>query len=492
MNTTEILKNIAQRCGGDIYLGIVGPVRVGKSTFIKEFMEKAVIPYVNDEYEKARMIDELPQAGVGKTIMTTEPKFVPNNAATIEFEDGFTVNVRLVDCVGYVIPEAKGYKDEDGIRMVRTPWSDEAMPFNEAAKIGTQKVIQDHSTIGIVVTTDGSISDLSREAYIEAEAEVIDELKSIGKPFIVVVNSSDVNSLACKAVVDKLKEKYEVPVLAIAVNNMSENDVHDILREALYEFPVSEININMPQWIAVLDDEHWLKKSFNQTIQDSMSSVEKLKEVENIKDVLNENEYIDSSNIATIDTGAGVVNVDITIKNGLYNEILKEIIGVEIKDKSELIALMQEYSKAKREYDTISSALKMVKQTGYGFASASLQDIELSKPEIIKQGSRYGVKLKAIAPSIHMIKVDVESSFEPIIGSKEQSEELIRYLLRDEGNDDGSIWDSDIFGRKLSDPIRDGLNAKLSMIPEAARIRLQDILTKLVNKGKGNVIAIVL
>lgn len=492
MNTTEILKNIAQRCGGDIYLGIVGPVRVGKSTFIKEFMEKAVIPYVNDEYEKARMIDELPQAGVGKTIMTTEPKFVPNNAATIEFEDGFTVNVRLVDCVGYVIPEAKGYKDEDGIRMVRTPWSDEAMPFNEAAKIGTQKVIQDHSTIGIVVTTDGSISDLSREAYIEAEAEVIDELKSIGKPFIVVVNSSDVNSLACKAVVDKLKEKYEVPVLAIAVNNMSENDVHDILREALYEFPVSEININMPQWIAVLDDEHWLKKSFNQTIQDSMSSVEKLKEVENIKDVLNENEYIDSSNIATIDTGAGVVNVDITIKNGLYNEILKEIIGVEVKDKSELIALMQEYSKAKREYDTISSALKMVKQTGYGFASASLQDIELSKPEIIKQGSRYGVKLKAIAPSIHMIKVDVESSFEPIIGSKEQSEELIRYLLRDEGNDDGSIWDSDIFGRKLSDLIRDGLNAKLSMIPEAARIRLQDILTKLVNKGKGNVIAIVL
>lgn len=492
MNTTEILKNIAQRCGGDIYLGIVGPVRVGKSTFIKEFMEKAVIPYVNDEYEKARMIDELPQAGVGKTIMTTEPKFVPNNAATIEFEDGFTVNVRLVDCVGYVIPEAKGYKDEDGIRMVRTPWSEEAMPFNEAAKIGTQKVIQDHSTIGIVVTTDGSISDLSREAYIEAEAEVIDELKSIGKPFIVVVNSNDVNSLACKAVVDKLKEKYEVPVLAIAVNNMSENDVHDILREALYEFPVSEININMPQWIAVLDDEHWLKKSFNQTIQESMSSVEKLKEVENIKDVLNENEYIDGSNIATIDTGAGVVNVDITVKNGLYNEILKEIIGVEIKDKSELIALMQEYSKAKREYDTISSALKMVKQTGYGFASASLQDIELSKPEIIKQGSRYGVKLKAIAPSIHMIKVDVESSFEPIIGSKEQSEELIRYLLRDEGNDDGSIWESDIFGRKLSDLIRDGLNAKLSMIPEAARIRLQDILTKLVNKGKGNVIAIVL
>ena len=294
------------------------------------------------------------------------------------------------------------------------------------------------------------------------------------------------------SVVDKLKEKYEVPVLPIAVNKMSEEDVHEILREALYEFPVSEININMPQWIAVLNDDHWLKKSFNETIQESMSSVEKLREVANITDVLDVNEYIESSNIATIDAGSGVVNVDITVAGGLYNEILKEIIGVEIQDKAQLISLMQEFTKAKKEYDAVSSALKMVKQTGYGFASASLSDIELSKPEIIKQGSRYGVKLKAIAPSIHMIKVDVESSFEPIIGSKEQSEELISYLLRDEGANDESIWDSDIFGRKLSDLIRDGLNAKLSMIPEAARVRLQDILTKLVNKGKGNVIAIVL
>lgn len=492
MNTTEIMKNIAQRCGGDIYLGIVGPVRVGKSTFIKEFMDKAVIPYVHDEYEKARMIDELPQAGIGKTIMTTEPKFVPNNAATIEFDDGFKVNIRLVDCVGFVIPEAKGYKDEDGIRMVRTPWNDEPVPFNEAAKTGTQKVIQDHSTIGIVVTTDGSISDLSREAYIDAEAEVIEELQAIGKPFIIIVNSADTSSLSCIGVVDKLKEKYEVPVLGIAANHMSEANIHDILREALYEFPVSQININMPQWIAVLNDEHWLKKSFNETIQSSMASVDRLREVESISAVLNENEYIESSNLATIDTGQGIVNVDITIRCGLYNEILKEIIGTDIHDKVQLISLMQDYSKAKREYDAVSSALKMVKQTGYGFASASLSDIALSKPEIIKQGSRYGVRLKAIAPSIHMIKVDVESSFEPIIGSKEQSEELINYLLRDDSEDEQSIWNSEIFGRKLSDLIRDGLNAKLSMIPEAARMKLQDILTKLVNKGKGNVIAIVL
>lgn len=492
MNTTDILKSIAQRCGGDIYLGIVGPVRVGKSTFIREFMEKAVIPYVQDEYEKSRMIDELPQAGVGKTIMTTEPKFVPNTAATIEFEDGFHVNVRLVDCVGYVIPEAKGYKDEDGVRMVRTPWNDEPISFNEAAKTGTQKVIQDHSTIGIVVTTDGSITDLSREAYIEAEAEVIEELIRIGKPFIVIVNSKDINSITCQNVVEKLKERYGIPVMAVSVRDMSEQDIHNLLREALYEFPVSEININMPKWIEVLNDDHWLKRSFQETIENSMSSVEKLREVESISEVLNTNEYIEQSCLSTIDTGSGVVHVDIQIQNGLYNEILKEIIGIEIKDKAELISLMQDYSKAKKEYDTISSALQMVKQTGYGFASASLQDIQLSKPEIIKQGSRYGVKLKAIAPSIHMIKVDVESSFEPIIGSKEQSEELVQYLLRDAQEDDQLIWDSDIFGRKLSDLIRDGLNAKLSMIPEAARVRLQDILTKLVNKGKGNVIAIVL
>lgn len=492
MDTSELLKNIGKRTGGDIYLGVVGPVRVGKSTFIKNFMQQAVIPHISDEYERARMIDELPQAGVGKTIMTTEPKFVPNHAANITFEDGFSANVRLVDCVGYVIPEARGYKDEDGMRMVRTPWNDEPLPFNEAARIGTQKVIQDHSTIGIVITTDGSITDLPREAYIEAETEVIDELNQIGKPFIIIVNSADPQGSACQMVVDKLKERHDVPIIAMAVNSMSQRDVYHILREALYEFPVSTININMPGWVSVLDDDHWLKKSVNETIASSMASVAKLREVEKITEILNENEYIESSNIADIDTGEGSVNVEISTVNGLYQTILKEIIGVEIKDKGELIALMQEFSKAKKEYDTIASALKMVKQTGYGFASASLDDISLSKPEIVKQGSRYGVRLKAVAPSIHMIKVDVESSFEPIIGSKEQSEELVRYLLRDEGKDSDSIWESDIFGRKLSDLIRDGLNVKLSMIPEAARARLQDILTKLINKGKGNVIAIVL
>lgn len=492
MDTTDILKNIGERCGGDIYLGVVGPVRVGKSTFIKKFMEKAVIPYVSDEYEKGRMIDELPQSGEGKTIMTTEPKFVPNNAATITFDDGFTVKVRLVDCVGFVIPEAKGYKDENGIRMIRTPWYDEAIPFNEAAKTGTEKVIQDHSTIGIVVTTDGTITDLSRESYIESEAEVIDELVEIGKPFIIVVNSKDPSSIGCKAIVDKLKEKYNVPVIPMAVLNMNETDVHTLLREALYEFPISEINVEMPKWITVLHDEHWLKHSLDESIAQSMQQIQKLKEVEGILDILDMNEYVEKASISTVDTGKGIAYIDIATKPGLYNQVLKEIMGEDISDKAQLLALMQDFAKAKKEYDTISSALKMVKQTGYGFASASLQDIKLSTPELVKQQGRYGVRIKAVAPSIHMIKVDVESVFEPIIGSKEQSEELIHYLLRDQGTNDQAIWESDIFGRKLSDLVKDGMNSKLSMIPESARIRLQGILTRLVNRGKGNVIAIVL
>lgn len=492
MNTIEVLKNIAQRCGGDIYLGIVGPVRVGKSTFIKRFMEQTVLPYVSDEFEKARMIDELPQSGEGKTIMTTEPKFVPNNAALIEFDDGFKVNVRLVDCVGFVIEQAKGYKDDQGIRMVRTPWFEQAIPFDEAAKIGTQKVIQDHSTIGVVLTTDGSIADLPREAYESAEMEVIEELRSIGKPFIVIVNSKNPYGVQCESITEQIRQKVDVPVLAMSVQTMSQDDILAILREALYEFPVSEIAIQLPTWIAILHEDHWLKKNINASIQSGMSVIEKLREVENILAILNENEWIESCHIANIDPGSGNVNVEVKAVAGLYNQILKEIIGVEIKDKAELLNLMQEFSMAKKEFDTIASALKMVKQTGYGFASASLNDIQLSTPEVVKQGNRYGVKLKAVAPSIHMIKVDVESTFEPIIGSKEQSEELIRYLLRDSEHDHQSIWDSDIFGRKLSDLIKDGLNVKLSMIPEAARVRLQDILTKLVNKGKGNVIAIVL
>ncbi len=491
MNTTDILKNIGQRCGGDIYLGIVGPVRVGKSTFIKQFMEKVVIPTITDENELARMIDELPQSGEGKTIMTTEPKFVPNNAAEIQFDDGFSAKVRLIDCVGYVIPDAKGYADENGLRKVITPWLPESVTFDEAARIGTQKVIQDHSTIGIVITTDGTITDIARESYVNAENEVIDELVKINKPFVIVVNTKDPSSYVCKNVVSTLVAKYDVPVLALVCNKLTEMDVYSLLREALYEFPVSSIDVEMPKWVSVLHSSHWLKESLEQSISDSMQSIDKLKEIDKIVDVILENEYVENANLAFVDTATGIATVEMSVVSGLYNQVLKEILGTDISDKSQLIAILQDFAIAKKEYDSIASALKMVKQTGYGVASSTLEDIELSTPEVIKQQGRYGVKIKAVAPSIHMIKVDVESIFDPIIGSKMQSEELVKYLLRD-SSDSMAIWESDIFGRQLKDLIKDGLNSKLSLIPDAARIRIQAVLSKLVNKGKGNVIAIVL
>lgn len=491
MDTNTILKNIAKRCDGDVYLGIVGSVRVGKSTFIKEFMTKLILPYIEDESIKSRMIDEMPQAGIGKTIMTTEPKFVPNQACRVKLDDNFNMNVRLVDCVGYVIENAKGYQDEEGERLVKTPWYEEALPFSQAAKIGTQKVMQDHATIGIVITTDGSVTDLQRSDYLQGESQVIEELKAINKPFIVIMNCKDTNNQTTLSYVKSLKDKYKVPVLPINIINMTPNDLQMILKEALYEFSVEQIKIHMPSWIQVLDSNHYLPNSLLKTLENSLLKVDKLREVEQIAEMMNDNEYIYEASLSGIDPGSGCVYLKLEMIDDLYQIILKEIMNVSIEDKAQFMKLMIEYQKAKKEYDGISSALKMVKQTGYGFASASLDDITLSKPELIKQGNRYGVKLKAIAPSIHMIKVDVESCFEPIIGSKQQSEELINYLNRESDNQN-AIWESDIFGRKLSDLIQDGLHVKLAMIPDSARIRLQDILEKLVNKGKGNVIAIVL
>lgn len=491
MDTNQILKNIGQRCGGDIYLGVVGPVRSGKSTFIKQFMEKAVLPKVSDEQDKLRMRDELPQSAEGKSIMTTEPKFVPNNAALIRFEDGLQVKVRLIDCVGYMIDDAKGVMDENGMRRVITPWLSESIPFDEAAKLGTQKVIQDHSTIGLVITTDGTITDIDRSNYAKAEKEVIDELLCINKPFVILVNSKDPQSTTCQNVVRQLESYANVPVIALACDRLNEADIHSILRSALYEFPISSIEMELPKWVNVLKESHWLKQSLNQTIQNSMIQIEKLKDIDQITDLLNENEYISDANLICVDTATGTATVQIHVKSGLYNQVITEIIGTEISEKSQLVAILQDFALAKKEYDSIANALEMVKTTGYGFASAQLDDIQLSDPELIRQQSRYGVKIKAVAPSIHMIKVDVESSFEPIIGAKAQSEELIDYLNRDPDHPE-VIWESDIFGRKLSDLIKDGMNQKLSMIPDSARVRLQSVLSKLVNKGKGNVIAIVL
>lgn len=491
MEKNEIMKSISTRTGGDIYLGVVGAVRTGKSTFIKKVIETLVVPNIEDEYEKKRALDEIPQSAQGKTIMTTEPKFVPSQAATIHIDE-VEAKIRLVDCVGYVIPNAKGYEDENGPRMVKTPWYDEQIPFVEAAEIGTEKVIKDHSTIGIVVTTDGSIGELTRNDYVEAEERVVSELKEMRKPFIVILNSTHPMLPETERLSEKLTETYEVPVLPISVENMTERDIYNILREALYEFPVAEVNINMPEWIGCLSKDHWLKKIYVEKIRESVIDIDKLKDVDKIITPFQDCEYIKRAYLSDVNTETGVITLTLDCPNDLYGVVLKEIIGVDITSKSALLSLFQEYQIAKKEYDQVKDALAMVKQTGYGVATPTLQDMKLSTPEIIKQGSRYGVKLKAVAPSIHMIRVDVESTFEPIIGSELQSKELIQYLMKDHDNDPASIWKSEIFGRSLDVIVKEGIQAKISLLPDNVRFKLQTTLSKLVNKGSGNLFAIVL
>lgn len=491
MEKMDIIRSITERTGGDIYFGVVGAVRTGKSTFIKRMIETLVVPNIEDEYERKRALDEVPQSAQGKTIMTTEPKFVPSNAAKIKIDD-FEASVRLIDCVGYVIPNAKGYEDENGPRMVKTPWYDEEIPFIEAAEIGTEKVIRDHSSIGIVMTTDGSIGELNRSDYLEAETRVINELREIGKPFIVILNSSHPMLPETERIAEKLAEEYRVPVLPMNVENMTERDMFSILREALYEFPVMEVKVSMPDWIACLEPSNWLKKIYIDKMRESVIEVDKLKDVDHITRHFSDCEYISKSYLADVNTSTGEVTINLDAPDALYKDVLKDIIGIDLQSRADLLMLLQEYREAKQEYDGIKGALKMVKQTGYGVASPSLADMKLDTPEIIKQGGRYGIKLKAVAPSIHMIRVDVESTFEPIIGSELQSKELIEYLMKDYDTEPDNIWKSEIFGRSLDVIVKEGIQAKLSLLPENARFKLSQTLTKLVNKGSGNLFAIVI
>ena len=489
MDKIEVIKNIATRTGGDIYLGVVGAVRTGKSTFIRRFMENLVIPNIEDEFEKKRTLDELPQAASGKMIMTTEPKFIPANAAKIKIDD-FSANIKMIDCVGYVINNAKGVDDENGPRYVMTPWYSEPIPFVEAAEIGTEKVIKDHSTIGIVITTDGSFGEFNREDYIAAEETIINELKEIGKPYIVLLNSANPSDNSTINLTEELKKKYNVPVLPINAELMQERDMYNILKEALYEFPVVEVKVNMPDWISILNPDHYVKKEYIDKIRESVLSIDKIRDVDTITNYFNNSEYIEKAYLSDVDTANGEITINLSAPDSLYNTVLREIINIDINSKADLLKTFQDFNEAKSEYDQIKDALKMVKQTGYGIATPTLADMKLEKPEIIKQGSRYGVKLKAKAPSIHMIKVDVESTFEPIIGSEMQSKELISSLTDNKDNND--VWKSEIFGRSLDVIVQEGIQAKLAMMPDNIRFKLCQTLTKIINKGSSTMIAIVL
>ncbi|MFZ4452268.1 stage IV sporulation protein A [Salibacterium aidingense] len=493
MEKVDIFKDIAERTGGDIYLGVVGPVRTGKSTFIKKFMELVVLPNMGSEADKARATDELPQSAAGRTIMTTEPKFVPNNAVSLEVEEGLEVNVRLVDCVGYAVEGAKGYEDENGPRMINTPWYEEPIPFQEAAEIGTRKVIQEHSTLGVVVTSDGTIGEIPRMDYVESEERVIEELNEVGKPYIMVINSVRPHHPETEALRQELAEEHDIPVLALSIESMTEHDINNVLREVLFEFPVHEVNVNLPSWVMVLRDDHWLRQEYEQSVRNTVKDIKRLRDVDRVvRQFANDFEFIDEAGLAGIEMGQGVAEIDLYAPDHLYDQILKEVVGVEIRGKDQLLHLMQDFAHAKHEYDQVSDALKMVKQTGYGIAAPAVTDMSLDEPEIIKQGSRFGVRLKAVAPSIHMIKVDVESEFAPIIGTEKQSEELVRYLMQDFEENPLSIWNSDIFGRSLNSIVREGIQAKLSLMPENARYKLKETLERIINEGSGGLIAIIL
>ena len=492
MEKNEIIASIAKRGNGEIYLGVVGAVRTGKSTFIKRFIENLVVPHIKDEYDKKRCLDEIPQSAGGKTIMTTEPKFVPSNGAQIAIDE-FSANVRLIDCVGYIIPGANGYEDEDGNpRMVKTPWFEESIPFIEAAETGTEKVIKDHSTIGIVVTTDGSIGDLRRKDYEEAEEKVINELKAYGKPFIVILNTIHPTNTQTVELAQELRGIHEVPVLPISIETMNEKEIYEILRQTLYEFPVLDIKVNVPDWVHVLPNTHDLKTHYLNKIRESITTVEKLRDVETITDHFVESEFINKAYISEVDASTGSVTVNLESPAELYNDLLRSVMGNTSIGKASLLKIFTEYSEDKEELNLIRSALKQARSTGYGIVYPGIRDMKLSTPEIVKQGSRYGVKLKAVASSIHLMKVDVESTFEPIIGSELQSKELINYLMKDYEVDPGKIWKSEIFGRSLDAIVQEGIQAKLSIMPENTRYKLSQTVGKIVNKGANNLFAFVI
>ncbi|MCX7714247.1 MAG: stage IV sporulation protein A [Clostridia bacterium] len=492
MDGYNIYQDIAERSQGDVYIGVVGPVRTGKSTFIKKFMDLLVIPNIENAYQAERTRDELPQSAGGRTIMTTEPKFIPNEAVSISLGDNAHLKVRMIDCVGYIVNGALGYIEDDMPRMVTTPWYDHPISFNEAAEIGTKKVINDHSTIGLVVTTDGSITEIDRADYVAAETRVINELKAINKPFIVLLNSVYPNNASTQALRAELETLHGVPVISVNCAELNSADINRIIESVLFEFPLKEININIPNWIESLDSEHWLRSAMYDAIIQKVKGVSKIRHTRELADSLNEFDFIKKSRIEGMDLGDGTVVLDISAPENLFYKILGETSGFDIEDEEKLIKLMQELASVKAEYDKIAFALHEVKERGYGIVSPSIEELSLDEPEIVKHGGRFGVKLKASAPSIHMIRADIETEVSPVVGTEKQSEELVHYLLKEFETDPKKIWESNIFGKSLHELVNEGLHNKLSRMPEDARFKLQETLQRIINEGSGGLICIIL
>lgn len=492
MENLNLYQDIAKRTDGDIYVGVVGPVRTGKSTFIKNFMDLLVIPNIENKYKKERAKDELPQSAGGRTIMTTEPKFVPNEAIEITIDNNLKLKTRLVDCVGYLVDNAIGYLEDDMPRMVKTPWSDEEIPFERAAEIGTKKVIEEHSTIGVVITTDGSFSDIPREDYIVAEERVVSELRSLNKPFVMLLNSSIPDVPETVELANSLSNKYGVCVIPLNCEYLSINDINNIFSKVLYEFPIEQISVNFPKWVDGLDFSHPLKSQLFSELKEAFKDVNVLKEVGNCADCLTRSDIITSARANDIMLGTGNVTFEIALKDELFYQILSEMTGVPISNEGDLFSTITSLSDAKRKYDKISYALEEVNAKGYGIVTPSIDDLVLDEPEMVKQGSRFGVKLRATAPSIHMIRANIETEVSPIVGSEKQSEELVNYLLSEFENDPKQIWGSNIFGKSLHELVNEGLQTKLSKMPDEAQTKLQETLERIVNEGSGGLICIIL
>lgn len=492
MDQTTLYRDIAGRCGGDIYMGVVGPVRTGKSTFIKRFMELLVLPGMEDADARERARDELPQSGAGHTIMTTQPKFVPNEAVEVTLRDEAAARVRLVDCVGYLIPGVLGLNDGEAARMVRTPWYDHDIPFEEAAELGTRRVIQEHATVGVVVTSDGSVVDVPRSAYQQAEARVVEELKALGKPFIVALNTAAPASAEAQALAEKLSGRYGVPVVAIDVLNMTLDDLNGLMEALLFEFPIRECRIQAPAWLTALAGDHWLGESVMEVIRAAASAMRRVRDHGLLRAALRENEYVEDAAPTQINLNDGTLEYRLTLKDGLFYKVLGEASGQEIEGEAHLFELMKDLVAAKREYDRVADALESARTTGYGMVAPGMEELELMEPELVRQGAHYGVRMKASAPSLHMIRVDIQTEVNPIIGSQKQSEELVDNLRAQFNGDREGIWDTEIFGKTLNALVREGISGKLARLPDDARAKLREALEKIINEGTGGMICILL
>lgn len=492
MNNSSIYSDIAARTGGDIYIGVVGPVRTGKSTFIKRFMDTVVIPNMENESMKERAVDELPQSSAGRTIMTTEPKFIPENAVEISLPDNARLSVRMIDCVGYIVPSSLGYIEGDRPRMVRTPWYENEIPFNTAAEIGTKKVITEHSTIGLVVTTDGSISDIPRDEYEEAEERVVRELKEYNKPFVVLLNCMYPKGESAQKLSAELSARYGVPVMAVNCLELDEREIKEIITQVLFEFPVKEIGIDLPLWLVGLPEEHWLKAETYRSVAASLENVNFVRDISVMTDSLCSCEYISSARVEGMDLGVGSAWLSVEMNGGLFYKIIEESTGISVENEQGLLASLKELSLVKKEYERIKSALDEAETTGYGIVMPTIDELTLDEPEIVKQGGRYGVRLSASAPSIHLLRANIKTEVAPIVGSESQSEELVKYLLEGFEEDPQKIWESNIFGKSLNELVNEGLRSKLFHMPTDARMKFQETLERVINEGCNGLLCIIL